>query len=604
MRRSVRTPFLLMVLFIITALLAQACTAPASAPGAIEAPPASEESAAPTEAAPVEEEAEDEAVTTVQQSEVSQSQLVGGVSVTTDEDVTIPRDPDKFGGEYRSSTTSDFVSFHPYLTTDTASSAAQANVYDGALLRLHEDTLQFIPHMAKSYSVSEDGLTYTFTLHDSLEWSDGTPLTAYDFEWTWEQVIKPENEFPYLSNMSDIASYQALDEHTLEIVIKEAYCPALTVVASAITPLPKHIWETLDWKDPETNPEINNPSVTSGPYQLEERQRDQYTVYTANENYWYHGAPSIERSIIEIVPDPDISYQKMVSGETDTGVILPDKLEEARQLENVTVYEWWPARAAWTYIGLNMRRPDAPTADVNVRRGIAYAIDKDVITEEIMEGQAKRQCSAYPDSSWAYNPDVPCYDYNTEAALAEFAKAGYTFENGTMLSPEGEPVKLQLIFGPNTNRVRELIAVTVQDNLAAIGIEVEIQAMEWATFLEATDSPDGWDMFIGGWSSTIEPQFMDQIWSEENIPQLNSVGYINKEVENLFKEAGQNCAVDYRKEKFGEIQRILAEDAPYVFLYYSKTWSGQNNRIGGIEPKPVGIGWNSLDWYIRADAGQ
>jgi peptide/nickel transport system substrate-binding protein len=294
----------------------------------------------------------------------------------------------------------------------------------------------------------------------------------------------------------------------------------------------------------------------------------------------------------------------MVSGETDTGVILPEKLEEARQLDNITVYEWWPARASWTYIGLNMRRDDAATKDINVRRGIAYAIDKDVLTEEIMEGQAKRQCSVFPDTSWAYTSDVACYDYNSEQAIAEFAKSGYTYEDGTMMTPDGEPLTLKLIYGPNTNKVRELIAVYVQDNLADIGVTVEIQAMEWASFLEAKNLPEGWDMFIAGWSSTIEPQFMDQIWSEENIPQLNSVGYINKDVDALFKEAGQNCDLEFRKEKFAEIQQILADDVPYVFLYYSKTWSGQNKRIGGIDPKPVGIAWNSLDWHILEDPGQ
>jgi peptide/nickel transport system substrate-binding protein len=92
---------------------------------------------------------------------------------------------------------------------------------------------------------------------------------------------------------------------------------------------------------------------------------------------------------------------------------------------------------------------------------------------------------------------------------------------------------------------------------------------------------------------------MYTIWAEENIPQLNSVAYINKEVEKLFEEAGSNCDVEFRKERYQKIQRIIAEDAPYVFLFYNKAWSGQNKRIKGIIPTALGIGWNMEDWYIE-----
>ena len=115
--------------------------------------------------------------------------------------------------------------------------------------------------------------------------------------------------------------------------------------------------------------------------------------------------------------------------------------------------------------------------------------------------------------------------------------------------------------------------------------------------IQTKSDPDR-DMYLGAWSSTIEPQYMDQIWSEENIPALNAVGYINKTVEQDFTDAGKNCDVDFRKEKFGEIQKIIADESPYIFLFYRKSWSGINKRIQGIEPTPLGIGYNSLDWYI------
>lgn len=534
---------------------------------------------------------------TVQQSASSQATETKGITVTSKEEVTTPRS--HAGGEYHDVATADAVSFHPYLTTDTTSGAYQGMVWAGGLLRLDEKTLDYIPNMAERYEISPDGLTFTFHLRHGMQWSDGQALTAQDFQWTYDQVKNPDNGFPYLSQLDFIDSYKALDDDTLQIKIKEVYAPALGQMSGLITPLPKHIWEKLDWKDPEKNPEINHPTVVSGPYKLVEWKRDQYATFEANDKYWYHGAPNITKYTIEIVPDQDVAYQKMKSGESDTGDITPEKLDEARKLPNVNVYEWWPAAARWSYIGLNMREGYA-THDINIRHGLSYAIDKNLLTDQVMLGQAKRQCSIYPETSWVYNPDVPCYDYDAQKAKDAFAQAGYTFKDGQMVDKEGKQLELKLIYGPNTNKVRELIAVTVQDYLSKIGVKVDIQALEWSSFLDAihAEKPD-WDLFIGGWASTIDPHIMYTIWSKENIPDLNSVAYDNPQVEQLFKEGGATYDTTVRKEKYGEVQKIIADDAPYIFLYYQKAWSGENKRIQGIEPTALGIGWNSDDWYIQ-----
>jgi peptide/nickel transport system substrate-binding protein len=186
-------------------------------------------------------------------------------------------------------------------------------------------------------------------------------------------------------------------------------------------------------------------------------------------------------------------------------------------------------------------------------------------------------------------------------AKAEFAKAGYTFQDGKMLDKDGQQLKLKLIYGPNTSKTLELLAVSVQDYLAETGIEVEIQALEWASFLEAQDKGE-WDMYLGAWRATIEPQAMFLIWTEQGIPDLNATAYLNEDVTRLFDEAGGNagtCDLDLRKQKYQEIQKIISDESPYIFLWYQKAWSGQNKRIQGIEPTLLGIGWNSEDWYIK-----
>jgi peptide/nickel transport system substrate-binding protein len=618
MNRSYRSRSLSFLLpFVVLALVLASCQPPAPPPASGPAAPTQPAAATPQAAAP-ETAAQQppvkaqEVITatepltqtevlagTVEASGAVQAKPVaGGTEVVSQEEVTSPRT--HLGGEFRSVETSDAVSFHPYLTTDTASSGYQGLVYTGGLLRVDEKTLEYIPNMAESYTISPDGLTFTFKLRHDMLWSDGVPITAQDFKWTYDQVKNPANGFPYLSQLDFITSYEALDDYTLQIKIKEVYAPALGQMSGLITPLPKHVWEKLDWSDPEKNPEINSPSVVSGPYKLKEWKRDQYAIFEANDKYWYHGSPNILTHTIEIVPNEDIAYQKLKSGDSDSGPITPENLDEARHLPNVTVYEWWPAAAVWHYVGLNNRQGFA-TSDTNVRHGIAYAIDKQTLTDQVMLGQAKPLCSIYPETSWVYNPDVPCYKYDTQQAIAEFAKSGYTFKDGKMLDKNGQQLKLKLVYGPNTSKTRELMAVVIQDYLSKVGIQVDIQALEWSSFLQAIQSeqPD-WDMYIGAWQSTIEPQIMYTIWAQDSIPTLNSVAYVNKNVEQLFKEAGATYDTTVRKEKYGEIQKIIAEDSPYVFLFYQKAWAGVNNRVKGIEPTALGIGWNAEDWYIEA----
>lgn len=623
---------LLVLLIVMVALIAAQCgsAAPTDTPeppaASVEeeatpqeeaAPAEEEEAAAEAEAASTEAEAEEEPGVIDEEGRLASDDVFGTVVDTDEPDVSKPRD--KHGGEYHTVQSSDAVSFHPYITVDASSSGYQGLVYSGDLINVDENTLEYIPWAAERYEISDDGLTFTFYLRKDLKWSDGTPITAQDYKWTYDQVMDPANEYPYRSQVDFIKSYEALDDYTIQAKIDEIHAPALLNIGLFVTPLPKHIWENLPWDDPEKNPEINSPSVVSGPYKLLEWERDQYAVFEANESYWYHGAPNIERYIIETVPDQDIAFQKLKSGESDSSSMTPEQLEEARTLEYVTVYEWWPAQTAWTYIGMNMR-DGYLTSDLNLRRGLAYAIDKELLVDEVWLGQAKRLCAIYAPTSWVHHPDVPCYEYDPVQALQEFAQAGYTFivedtgepldldsisspeeiPEGKLVDEKGEQLTLRFLYGPNTSPTAELISVTIQDYLKNVGINMEIEALEWASFLEATDAEEPtWDMYLGGWRSGIEPHSAATVWAEENIPELNSVAYINPEMTEYFEQAGATYDREKRKEAYAKVQEIIAEDLPYITLSYRKRASAQNNRIKGIEPTVLGIGWNQEDWYIE-----
>ncbi|GAB4416076.1 MAG: hypothetical protein Fur0044_11240 [Anaerolineae bacterium] len=217
MKRLVRRSSLLTLLvMILLALVAAQCgSAPAQVPAEeasaqaeaaenpVEAQPEEEKAAEPAEAAATQEADDEQTVAkSVEESQISK-EVEKGITVVTDEpDVSTPRT--NLGGQYRSTATSDAVSFHPYLTSDSASSGYQAQVWSGSLLRLDENTLDYIPNMAESYTISEDGLTFTFKLRQDLKWSDGQPMTAHDWQWAYDQATRPDSEYPYLSQLEFI----------------------------------------------------------------------------------------------------------------------------------------------------------------------------------------------------------------------------------------------------------------------------------------------------------------------------------------------------------------------------------------------------------------
>ncbi len=516
---------------------------------------------------------------------------------TSEPTVEAGRSGARTGGGLVAAAVSDAVSFHPYKVTDAQSRAYQGLVYAGSLLTPNPfEPNQQRPEMAESWSLADDRVTYTFRLRPDLRWSDGYPITSADYKWTFEQARNPDNGFPYLANLKTIVSYEAPDPLTLVVTLEEPLVVGLENV-DAIVPLPKHVWERYDWNDPQRNPEILAPTVVSGPFKLKEWQRDSHAIFVANDLY-FKGRPNLDSYTIQIVPNAQIAFQKLRAGEVDRAAFEPEYYEQAKRLDHVTVYEWWPARARWSFLGFNLRR--APLQDVNVRRALAYAIDRDLIIERIQLGLARPTYSAFPPTCWCYNPDVPRYDYYPARAKQLLAQAGWTPGPDGILTKDGQRLKLRILYGPNTSKVRERIGAVAQEEFRKVGVEAELQGLEWAAFLDATSSPPfDWDLVVLGWNSTIDPHWSYQIWSESTIPKLNMGGYVNKRVEELFALGSREFDPEQRKKIYQEIQRIIAEDEPYIFLTVDKAFGGVSNRIGGIEVAPVGIDYNIEKWYVK-----
>ncbi len=486
----------------------------------------------------------------------------------------------------------DAKSLHPYLTTDTVSGTYQGYIYGGGLIKYDDNTLDVVGDVAEWFTISNDKKTYTFTLRDTT-WSDGTPLTTDDYVWTYQQVIKPENKYPYLENFGDIVSFTATDAKTLVVTLKDAFVTGLITAGSAITPLPKHIWEKLDWSDPTKNLEINAPSVSSSLWKLKEWKRDDHATFVANDLYW-EGRPNIDTFTTRIFGTQVLAYQALKSGEVDWSSFQPADYKEAKTLPNVTVYDWYDASGTWSYLGFNLRRP--ALKDPLVRKAISYATDRKGIIDGVVYGLGRPLSSPFPQSSWAYSPNTEHYDFNVNEAHDLFKQAGYTM-NGTNLTRDGQQLTIKVLYQSASN-TSEGIATVMQQQLGDLGVAVNAQALEFQAFQDTLQKePFDYDLYAAAWSATLEPYYMYQIWSEKSIPQLNHGAYINKHVEDLFDQSHREFAMEKRKVIFAQIQQLITNDAPYVFLYEQEQYTGFNKRIGGIAVGKLGP-YNMHKWYV------
>lgn len=501
------------------------------------------------------------------------------------------------GGDFREARASDAISFHPYLTTDATSRLYQDKVFASGLWLRDPQTLQPIPGMAESWTVSKDGKTYTFSLRRDLKWSDGTPLTAHDFVWTFTQAAKPENQYPYIEGLANIASYIAKDDSTLEITLKEVTCTAL-LNADVITPLPQHIWSKLAWSDPSTNSEINFPSVVSGPYKVKEWKRGDYITFVRNDLY-YRGAPYFDSYTIRIVPDASKHLQMLQVGEVDTAPVAPADVAKARSIAHLKLYEWTPAAPEWEFIGLNLRRPFLKNAVV--RQALAYAVPRDAIAAQIFHNLAKPTYSIFPPTMSVFTPDVPRYDYNLDTAKSLLQKAGYKLNpSGKLVDSANNPVpKLRILYNVN-NKTREQVGAVLQAQLKTLGIESELLYADFATYVNyLRQEPFDFDLFLLGWRTPIEPYLSFQMWSEINIPRLNLSAYVNPEVERLFAQTNKPpCTSDARQSAFVQIQKIIATDVPYIFLVYHTGYAFVHQRVVPNAPSPLGIDYFPEQWFM------
>jgi peptide/nickel transport system substrate-binding protein len=500
------------------------------------------------------------------------------------------------GGTFTSGTFADAATVQPLLSQDTASGAFISYHYNAPLLRRNPDTLDWETTYgtAESFQIAPDNVTYTFKLKSNLFWSDGRPITALDYLFTWEKMMDPKVEYPYRNLYRDFEGLSAPDERTLVFKLKEPYCPAIDRMIIP-GPIPRHVFENLDIND---NPFNQKPTVGSGPWLLKEWVKDSHAVFEANDRF-YLGRPNLDRMVIRIVKDQTVAYSMLKTGEIDEATIQAQDWNEAKSLKNIQTFAYYPASASWVYIGYNIRSEFL--RDTRVRQALAHALDRQKMIDAIRLGHARPMNSIYAPGSWAYTDNVTKYNFDVRKANELLDAAGWrrppNDPSGTRVK-DGKPFKIRIFYNAG-NKDREQIATIAQQQFKAIGVEAEVIAEEWNAYLNRVNRTRDMELYVLGWSAGIDPDGSANIWTTNG--GQNATGFSNPRVDELFPQAAKvpGCRQADRARIYQEIQKIISDDPPYIFLWENEILSGLAERIVPNKLSKLGYSYRMWEWYSK-----
>lgn len=540
------------------------------------------------------------------------------------------------GGTFIYTTIGDAAILLPTLTQDTASSFVTTFVYDS--LAIYDDKLNPHPSLAEKWEIKDDKV-YTFNIRKGVKFHDGHELTAKDVVFTFLTIAHPKyqgvrfGDFTSVKGWKELgdaykaadqdlkdkkidqqkadelkmAAYekfvkeggiQAPDDYTFRVETAEPFAPLFSRL-TGYGIMPKHLLE----KDIANlkNSEYAKKPVGTGSMKFVEWVKDDHITLQRNPDWKYSitGKPSnIDKMIIKVIPDQQANMVALETGETDLANITPEQFDHFKNdVKHTQLYEYMTF--SYTFMGYNHKNP--MFSDKRVRQAITHAIPRQEIVDKILLGHGTLANSHASPIRWDYNPNVPVFEYSPEKAAKLLDEAGWKLGADGIREKDGQKFKFEIATN-NGNKLREQSAVIIQQALKKVGIEVTINLMEWNAFLDYVDG-DKKQAYILGWSLGFDPDAHSIFHSEGGFQIMT--GYSNKEVDDLIMKGRTTTDQNKRKEIYGKMQELLAQDQVYTWLYFSNTIAGLNTRVKGAKNgSPNGLMWNWEDWYIADQKAQ
>jgi peptide/nickel transport system substrate-binding protein len=453
--------------------------------------------------------------------------------------------------------------------------------------------------------LSADGTILTLSLRDDIVWSDGEPITADDFVFTWEMANAPTNTVASAYPYSEAVSVEAPDPQTVVVTFAEPFAPWLYFFHGI---LPKHVLQPIfDAEGTLDNADWNtNPTVGAGPFVFAEWESGSYLRFVRNDNYW-GDKPKVDEIFIRIVPDDASQIAALTAGDGDVGIFIayPDipTLEDAG-INMVKVFSGY--NEGWYFnMGLNGH---PALQDVLVRRALAYGTDRFIINQDLLLGKTVPAATFWDGSPWA-DPTLTAYPYDQQMANDLLDQADWVDSNsdGTR---DKEGVELILRYGTTTREIRKDTQAVIQQQLAEIGVGIELYNYESDLFFDtfgnggpvATGQYDiaEWSDLPGGF-----PDPDTAYWRCAEIPSDDSPQGVNweficdQELEDLFALQSTQVDTAARTETFHQISRIIFEKVYWLGIWQDPDIWAVGSRLANVKISGVTPFFNAAEWDIN-----
>lgn len=477
---------------------------------------------------------------------------------------------------------SDSVHLDPSMATDGESFMVTKNIEETLVNFSYkkQNTDIVKTGLAKTWKISKDGLTYTFTLRKGIKFSDGTKFDAsavvYNFK-RWKNSTS--KQFPYYPSMfggygskSVIKSVKATGDYTVQFTLAKPLAPFLKDLAMSPFAIGSPTAIKKEGKNYDKHP------VGTGPFVFKQWKPNNTITITKNKNYWKKGLPKLNTVIYKVISDNHARLTALQNGDIDLMEGLnPNDISSVKSNNKLQVF-YRPSMNIG-YLGLTATRK--PFNNVKVRQAMNYAINKKAIVKAFYSPKAKVATSAIPHSFPSYDGNLKPYKYDPQKAKQLLKEAGYP--NGFKMELWAMPVPRPYM--PDGKK----IATAMQADLKKVGITAKIVSYDWGTYIDKTSKGEA-DAFLLGWTSDNgdADNILYTLLSTNAIGSNNFTQYSNKKLDKVLNEARKTTDQSKRNQLYKKAQKIVNQNPPWVPLVHSTPALAGSAKIAGFKPHPTG----------------
>jgi peptide/nickel transport system substrate-binding protein len=464
----------------------------------------------------------------------------------------------------------------PRVGVDAQSERIDDLIFDDLLSR--GNNLDVAPGLAERWDIP-DPLTYVFHLHHPVTFHDGRPLTSRDVKWTFDSLLTGKIRSAKTATYRFVDRIEAPDDYTVIFRMKEPDSALLWNLSDGAIGIVQF----------GSGNEVTAHPIGSGPFKFVSSETDKEVIIERNNDYWGEKA-KLPRVRFAVVPDATTEALELRKGTGDLiiNALTPDTVHTLER-ESFIAVEHGPGTEI-QYLGFNLRDPILK--DVRVRQAIAYAIDRRPMIQYLWGGWAQPARSVLPPQSWAYNGNVPAYDHDSEKARALLDAAGY---------PEINGVRFHITMKTSTTESTRLMVAVIQQQLREVGIVLDIRSFESATFL-ADVIHGAFQMYGLRWVGGNQDPDIFYVFHSSRFPPngANRGRYSNPKVDALIDQARREVDQNARKKTYADVQLILADELPYIDLWYLDNVLVHNKRVRNLQLNSAG----NYDFLRTAELAQ